>query len=408
VLQIARPGASLVRSVATAALGIALGVAIWFQHDTIGAALGEVRTLSIVAVIALLVLTVYERWSRADIVHRLLGEPVGFRRALTIHDVGNAISKSMPLGGALGTAMRWTISRDTGVRPARFATMLIAYGVATTFVTWLLPLVALGVDLTTRPPTATDVAIAAVIAAVLMGSVAFWSVVLRSDRLESWASSWIRRMWDRLATRITAIEGIEPDTGVAEVRRELTSIAGRPLGLLIRTGLAQACGAVILFVALRALGVGSELETTEFFRVFFLAHLAGTFAPTPGGVGVVEAGTTGALVAAGVDMTTALAAVVIYRFTTYVMPMLVGAALYWVWRVRRAPTGSATLANHGASVDTALPHVPRAEDQGLREHRDAGGDDRARSGSCRVSPDRILRERARPVSGESQPVAADS
>ena len=67
---------------------------------------------------------------------------------------------------------------------------------------------------------------------------------------------------------------------------------------------------------------------TEFFRVFFLAHLAATFAPTPGGVGVVEAGTTGALMAAGVETTTALAAVIIYRFLTYVVPIVFGALLY--------------------------------------------------------------------------------
>ena len=51
----------------------------------------------------------------------------------------------------------------------------------------------------------------------------------------------------------------------------------------------------------------------------------GTFAPTPGGVGVVEAGMTGALVAAGVAAAPALAAVLVYRFLTYIVPILLGA-----------------------------------------------------------------------------------
>ena len=123
---------------------------------------------------------------------------------------------------------------------------------------------------------------------------------------------------------------------------------------------------MILLVALRSLGVGSELGGTEFFRVFFLAHLAGTFAPTPGGVGVVEAGTTGALMAAGVDTTTALAAVIIYRFLTYVVPIVFGALLYLVWRVRSARIRSGTLNDHGSPFDTAVPDIPCAPHQGVR------------------------------------------
>lgn len=361
-------GSSPLRIVVGVSIGVVLVAAVWLQRDTIGAALTELSDLSIVAVVMLVALTVFERWSRADIVRRLLGEPIDTTRALTIHDVGTAVSKGVPLGGALGTALRWSISRESGVRPARFATMLIAYGIATTFATWLLPLGALLVDLTQRSPDRTDLLLVAVISTVVVGSALFWTVVLRSDRLESWAAGLTRRVWARLAQRISALEGLEPDTGVAEVRRELRAIARRPVPLLVRTLIAQACGAMILLVALRALGVGGELGTTEFFRVFFLAHLAGTFAPTPGGVGVVEAGLTGALMAAGVETTTALAAVLIYRFATYVVPIVFGAALYLAWRVRGIRLRSATLIGHGTSVDTALSNVPRVAHQGVREY----------------------------------------
>jgi len=96
----------------------------------------------------------------------------------------------------------------------------------------------------------------------------------------------------------------------------------------------------VLIVALRGLGVGDELGVTEFFRVFFVATLLGTFAPTPGGIGVIEAGVTGALVAAGVDTTTALAGVLVYRLITYVVPIMLGALLYAAWRIRRqSPAG---------------------------------------------------------------------
>ena len=109
--------------------------------------------------------------------------------------------------------------------------------------------------------------------------------------------------------------------------------------------MAQSVGAVILLVALRGLGVGDELGLLEFGRVYFVVTLLSSFVPVPGGVGVVEAGLTGALVAAGVDGGAALAGVLVYRLLTYVTPIVVGAVLYAGWRLdvaRRAhPTGEA-------------------------------------------------------------------
>ena len=127
------------------------------------------------------------------------------------------------------------------------------------------------------------------------------------------------------------------------MRTSLRGVAGRPAGLLARTALAQSIGAVILFVALRGLGVNDELGLIEFARVYFVVTLLSSFVPVPGGVGVVEAGLTGALVAAGVEPSTALAGVLIYRLLTYVVPITLGAMLYVTWRLdvlrRHDPVG---------------------------------------------------------------------
>ena len=370
-------GTNFWRGLAGVVLVVALAVAVWFQRSTISSALDEIGGLSLVAILLLGSLTVYERWSRADIVRRLLGRPIGIVDAVVIHDVGTAVSKGVPLGGALGTAMRWSIVRESGVRSTRFATMLIAYGIATTFVSWLLPFIALSVDLTQRSADVTDVAILGVIAVVVVASAGFWMVVLRSERLEAWATHRLERIWVRLAGRVPSLATHDPAAGVAQVRRELHAIARRPWSLLGRAMLAQACGSVILLVALRSLGVGDELGATEFFRVFFITHLLGTFAPTPGGVGVVEAGATGALVAAGVDTSTALAGVLVYRFLTYVLPIVFGAVLYVLWRsglVRTRRVDFATLGDHGTPVDSSIPDVPRAPHQRVRERRHARRD----------------------------------
>lgn len=312
-------------------VGAALAGAIWLQRDTIAAALGEMRTMSAAIVGALVVLAIAERVTRADIVRRLLGT-VTFGRAITIHDVGAATTKGVPLGGPLATALRWSIARDAAVPTTTFASTLVAYGVATTFVTWLLPLGVLLVEITQRPPGRTDVALIAVCAVVVGGSGLFWAVVLSSERIAHWAAGWLQRGAERAARRVPALADHDPGEALLAVRDSLRSVARRPVGLFVRTAIAQSCSAVILLVALRGLGVGAELGTLEFARVYFVVTLLSSFVPVPGGIGVVEAGLTGALVAAGVAAPTALAGVLVYRLLTYVTPIIVGATLYGVWR----------------------------------------------------------------------------
>jgi hypothetical protein len=178
-----------------------------------------------------------------------------------------------------------------------------------------------------------------VCAVVLGASTLFWAVVLTSDRVTVFVVHHLRRAWAFGGRRFPSVLDHDPAAALLEIRGSLHGVARRPIGLLARTTAAQACGAVILLVALRGLGVGDELGTVEFARVFFVVTLLSSFVPVPGGIGVVEAGLSGALVAAGVEPAAALAGVLVYRLLTYVMPIVVGAILYAVWRaeVRRRP-----------------------------------------------------------------------
>lgn len=354
-----RSSTDLARVAVVVLVGGVLAGAVWFQRNTIGDAVAEMRALSIGVVVALVGLGVLERVSRAGIVQRLLGT-TSFGRSLTIHDVGTAASKGVPLGGPLATGLRWSIARDAAVPTTTFTSMLVAYGVATTFVTWLLPFGVLLVEITQRPATRTDLVMLAVCAVVVGGSALFWAVVLRSDRITAWLVALLRRLTDRATTRWPTLAGHsvghDVGAGLLEVRSSLRSVAGRPFGLLAGTALAQSVGAIILLVALRGLGVGDELGLIEFARVYFVVTLLSSFVPVPGGVGVVEAGLTGALVSAGVDAPSALAGVLVYRLLTYVVPIAVGAVLYVVWRLdvaRRDTRGRMHPDASGGSGDPA-------------------------------------------------------
>ena len=79
---------------------------------------------------------------------------------------------------------------------------------------------------------------------------------------------------------------------------------------------------VLLLVSLRVTGVtGSEVTVIEAFAAWALVRILGALPLTPAGVGIVEVGLTGALVAFGAPNAEAVAATLLYRALT-VLPTL--------------------------------------------------------------------------------------
>ena len=74
---------------------------------------------------------------------------------------------------------------------------------------------------------------------------------------------------------------------------------------------------VVLLASVRAVGIPRvEVTIVEAFAAWTLARILGAIPITPGGVGFVELGLTGALVAFGASNAEAVAATLIYRFLT--------------------------------------------------------------------------------------------
>ncbi len=80
------------------------------------------------------------------------------------------------------------------------------------------------------------------------------------------------------------------------------------------------------FVSLHA--VGLDVSYVEVVVVFAVATLAGSVAPTPGGLGVLEATMVTVLIALGYENSLALAGVLLYRFFTYWLPIPFGFISY--------------------------------------------------------------------------------
>ena len=99
-----------------------------------------------------------------------------------------------------------------------------------------------------------------------------------------------------------------------EPRRLATAASGI---LLLNAGYAFALDA-----SLRAFGVSIALPTVVV--VYLVSSTVGSVAPTPGGLGAVEAALVGGLTATGVPVSSALAAVLAFRTVTFWLPAPLG------------------------------------------------------------------------------------
>ncbi len=149
---------------------------------------------------------------------------------------------------------------------------------------------------------------------VVLAGLAVILVVLAVPRWRRPLFAWIRQL---------AVEAFGAARGLGSPRR---------LAMLFGGNLAsEVLFAAALGVFVRSLGYPLPLVELVFINVS-VSLLAG-FLPIPGGIGVVEGGLTFGLARVGVPEETALAAVLMYRVSTFYLPPVWGFfALHWLER----------------------------------------------------------------------------
>jgi uncharacterized membrane protein YbhN (UPF0104 family) len=110
-----------------------------------------------------------------------------------------------------------------------------------------------------------------------------------------------------------------------QVLPQLLAVAQRP-GKLVE-GVAGSvllnagyCAALVASVH----ALGGTLAWEAISIVYLAGSVVGAAAPTPGGLGAVEAALTAGLTAAGLEYNTALQSVILFRLATYWLPILPG------------------------------------------------------------------------------------
>jgi glycosyltransferase 2 family protein len=125
-----------------------------------------------------------------------------------------------------------------------------------------------------------------------------------------WLTSWGRRLRGMAVPRLAQV-WVELKPLAAQPGKALWLFGGALMGKL---------GNILAFTAAcRALGI--DLAFEHLALLYMTGNTVASAAPTPGGVGAVEAALTAALTGAGVDSGVALAAVLVFRLFTYWLPV---------------------------------------------------------------------------------------
>ena len=248
-----------------------------------------------------------------------------------------SVSGPLPFGRALAVEVANAFSGLAGGAPAVFATRVRFYqkqgydatvalssGAIMTVASWIatgvvfvvsLPFAWGSIHLQATPESGGDSKLVWIILAVVVLAGVVLGLALAVPRL--------RRL---------AAEKLRPK--VRDVWGNLRQVASSPRKLLLLLGGAlgrELLIAMALSVSLRAFG--DHLRLPVIIVVIVLAAIVGAVAPSPGGMGVVEAGMILGLTAAGVSEADATAAVFIQRlFTSYLPPIWGWFTLVWLRR----------------------------------------------------------------------------
>jgi len=253
--------------------------------------------------------------------------------ALESH-TSTAVGNLLPAGQAVGLGVTYRFYTSYGFGGGPITLSLLVQGVWNNFVKLGMPVVALGL-LVAAGKGAGGLATAAVVGlVVLVLAVAGFAFGLSGERRAA-------RLGRALASVAEAVRRVvrrpgRPDweRGAVAFRAEaITLLRGRWHWLTASTLVSHLSLFLVLLLALRHVGVSeSEVSWVEALAAFALVRLLSAFPLTPGGLGVVELGLAAALVLAGGEEAPVVAAVLVFRVLTFLLPIPIGALTWWLWR----------------------------------------------------------------------------
>jgi uncharacterized protein (TIRG00374 family) len=252
---------------------------------------------------------------------------LGFWQAFQVRQVSFMISNVVPMGGAFGLAVQFGYLQRFGYGAAPSTAVIGITSAWNTFTTLLLPVSALTLLAFTGQTDATATIITVVAAAVVIGAIILFALILRNEALAIKIGGWGDGAIQWFAGLIKRDIDVDVTAGIVNFRSSIIDVVQERWVLITVANVGQQLAQFsILYLAVVALQ-GSWFDPigpVEALAAFAFGRLA-TFVPVPpGGLGTVDALITSILQAFGLDNNSALAATMIWRAATFFPQVAIG------------------------------------------------------------------------------------
>ena len=259
-----------------------------------------------------------------------------YPQAAVSNQASTAVANTIPGGGALGVGVTYAMYSSWGIKGEDTARSVVVSGVWNNFIKLGLPVIALALLTVTGDANVALVVASLVGVGALVAAIVLFGLTLRSDDLAERVGNTLGRVASRLLRLIRkpAIKGLG-ETAVRFRGRTSHFISDRWRLLTLTSIISHLSLYLVLLLALRHVGVSNdEVSWIVVLASFAFVRLISALPITPGGLGVVELGYAAALSIGMDDPTTAqiVAAVLVFRFITYFLPIPLGTASYLFWR----------------------------------------------------------------------------
>ncbi len=256
-----------------------------------------------------------------------------YREAMAMTQASTALSLVTPAGAAVGMAASYSMLRSWGFEGRPVGLAVAVTGIWNQFANLAFPVIALAL-LTAEDqdhPALRTTALVGV--AVLVVAVTAFALALSSAARARYLGDLVARL-ARWTSRILRREVGWTGEGLVRFRSSALGLLRRRWHVLtVATLVGHLTVFLLLLVCLRAVGIGSsEITWIEAFAAWALVRILGALPLTPGGVGIVELGLSGALVAFGAPNADAVTATLLYRAFTVLPTLGLGLLAAATWR----------------------------------------------------------------------------
>ncbi|MDP2014593.1 MAG: YbhN family protein, partial [Actinomycetota bacterium] len=279
------------------------------------------------------------------------------REAAVTNTASAALSNTVPEGGAVATGLNFAMLRSWGFALDDITSQVIVTGVWSQMTKFTLLAVSLAAVSFYGPAPenlfgwALLLIVLVALAAVILG------LILRSEKFAKKLGA-----WTNAALRVVrkVIKRMKPPDMTSELPRFRTQMVQSLRTCWLRLSLAMIASQLttifVLGVACRMQGLDqSTISWWTITLAYSCVVLASLLIPTPGGLGVAEVVLV-AVIGYGLpdsDQTAVLAAVLLYRLATFLVPIPIGLVTYLYWRRStkwRRPTDSRRVYSQTAGV----------------------------------------------------------